>query len=69
MLSQSFCIEGIYYQHSINDYVGSARYRLKYKSRLDDRLIVAVGQRLNFLCVLLALIGKATRICIHARKR
>lgn len=68
MLSKSFRIEGIYYRASTTDYVGSARYRLKYQSRLLDRWIIIMGGKLGPACLLMALIGKATRICIHARK-
>ena len=69
MLAKNFLIEGIYGQYSVNDYVGSARNRLKHRSRLLDRWMVSMGDKLRLGCLLLALAGKTSRICIYARKK
>ena len=74
MVEERFQIENIYYQPAHNDYVGSARYWLRNSSthsiaRLLNKLIVAMDDKLILACYLLSLLGQATRITIHARKK
>jgi 2-polyprenyl-3-methyl-5-hydroxy-6-metoxy-1,4-benzoquinol methylase len=69
MLERSFTIQEVRYRPSVSDYVGSARYRSKRDPRRIDGLITAAGARLRPACVALAALGKASRICIQARKR
>ena len=74
MLEEHFENVNIYYRPSPNDYVVSARYWLRNShahvvARLLNSLIVALGDKMISACLLLALLGQATRISIHARKR
>ena len=74
MLEEHFQIVNVYYQPAANDYVGSARYWLCNSAthalaRPLNKLIVALGDKISWVCQLLSLLGQATRISIHARRR
>jgi SAM-dependent methyltransferase len=74
MLEKNFQIDNIYYQPAPNDYVGSARYWLRNSPSNAllaslNKLIVALGDKINLACLLLSALGQATRITIHARKK
>jgi SAM-dependent methyltransferase len=68
MLGNRFRILGTGYLPATNDYVKSAEYRLRHEPKAIDRVIAKLGARLLPVCMLLTLIGQASRICIHARK-
>ena len=74
MLEEHFQIVNVYYQPAPNNYVGSTRYWLRNTTthalaRSLNELIVALGDKINLACMLLSVLGQATRISIHARKR
>lgn len=74
MLKRNFQIVNVYYQPAPNDYVGSARYWLRNSPtrsffRPLNELIVALDNKIDLICKFLSVLGQATRISIHARKK
>ena len=68
MVEGGFRIEKLTRIAAPNDYVGSARYRLRYAPRIYDAILARARNRILPLCLALAALGLSSRVALRCRR-